>query len=83
MAVRTAPGGAPAAVLARRRWLAVAAVAETWRVDEGWWRGTPPAAGSREGGISRLYFEVVLEEGRALTLFQDLLEGGWYAQRAF
>ena len=61
----------------RLRWLAVAAVAETWRVDEGWWR---PTTGDGQRGISRLYFEVVLEEGRALTLFQDLLGEGWYVQ---
>ena len=38
------------------------------------------ATGDWPRGISRLYCAVVLEDGRALTLFQDLLRGGWYVQ---
>ena len=48
----------------------VAAVRETWRIDDEWWRRP----------ISRLYYEVVLENGRILTLYLDLNEGGWWMQ---
>jgi hypothetical protein len=48
----------------------VAAIRETWRIDDEWWRRP----------ISRLYYEVVLENGRILTLYHDLLEGGWWEQ---
>ncbi|MBI2912030.1 MAG: hypothetical protein HYY05_07790 [Chloroflexi bacterium] len=84
----------------------MAAIRETWRVDEGWWRAAPvpgsefrvPSSAERRRtrgdtadcrlptadwgrGISRLYYAVVLEDGRPHTLFQDLLGDGWYVQR--
>ncbi len=46
-------------------------VRERWRIDDEWWR-TP---------ISRLYYQVVMEGGRNLTLYHDLEEGGWYRQQ--
>ena len=48
----------------------VAAIRETWRIDDEWWRRP----------ISRLYYEVVLENGRILTLYLDLIQGGWWEQ---
>jgi hypothetical protein len=48
----------------------VATIREVWRIDDEWWRHP----------ISRLYHEVVLENGRILILYFDLLEGGWWAQ---
>jgi hypothetical protein len=48
----------------------VEAVRETWRIDDEWWRKT----------ISRLYHTVILEDGAALTVYKDLVGGGWYAQ---
>ena len=49
----------------------VAAVREAWRIDDEWWR-IP---------ISREYRAVVLDDGRPLTLYHDLLDGRWYAQK--
>jgi hypothetical protein len=49
----------------------VSAVRERWRIDDEWWR-TP---------ISRAYRAVVLDDGRSVTLYHDLLEDRWYAQR--
>ena len=49
----------------------VASVEDTWRLDDEWWRERP---------ISRRYFECVLEEGRRLTVFKDLVTGRWYRQ---
>ena len=48
----------------------VQAVLDRWRIDEEWWRDP----------ISRLYFQVELEDGRALTVFHDLAEDKWFAQ---
>lgn len=48
----------------------VAAVREAWRIDDEWWRRP----------ISREYRAVVLDDGRLLTLYHDLLDGRWYAQ---
>jgi hypothetical protein len=67
------PAGQPAAVLLDGGWLRVVAVADEWRVEEEWWR-TP---------IRRRYLVVALEDGRALTLFEDLGnldDPRWYRQ---
>ena len=57
-------------------WLAIASIADHWRVDDEWWREQP---------IARRYYEVALENGRHLTLFLDELSGAgneaWYAVR--
>ncbi len=50
----------------------VVSVEDCWRIDEEWWREKP---------ISRLYFEVLLEDGRRMTVFKDLLQGAWYRQK--
>jgi len=49
----------------------VAVVRERWRIDDEWWRES----------ISREYREMVLDDGRVVTLFHDLSDGFWYAQR--
>ena len=50
----------------------VASVREAWRIDDEWWRQP----------VSREYRAVVLDDGRLLTLYHDLLDGRWYAQKA-
>jgi len=48
-------------------------VLDRWRIDDEWWRKE----------ISRMYFQVVLASGEAplvMTMFHDLVEGGWFAQ---
>ena len=52
--------------------LKVASVEDRWRIDDEWWRGSP---------ISRIYHQCVLEDGRKMTLCQDLNENRWYTQR--
>jgi len=49
----------------------VEAVRERWRIDDEWWRER----------ISREYLAVVLDDGRVLTLYHDLSDGRWYAQK--
>jgi len=65
--VRVGPGGAPAAVGG----VAVEAVREEWLVEDRWW--TPPP-------LRRHYFELVLADGRDLTVFR-LAGDRWYRQR--
>jgi hypothetical protein len=50
--------------------VAVAEISDRWRIDDEWWRKE----------ISRMYFQVVLAGGRIVTVFQDLIEGGWFLQ---
>ena len=47
------------------------AVRERWRIDDEWWRSP----------ISREYLAVVLDDGRVLTLYRDLADDRWYAQK--
>lgn len=65
--VTVGPGGVPAAVAG----VAVEAVREEWLVEDRWW--TPPP-------LRRHYFELVLADGRDLTVFR-LAAGRWYRQR--
>ena len=44
---------------------------ESWRIDDEWWRQI----------ISRLYYEVMLEGGKRVVLFNDLVTGSWYMQQ--
>ena len=48
----------------------IEAILETWRIDDEWWRQP----------ISRSYMEVMLEGGKRLVLFQDLITGEWFSQ---
>ena len=49
----------------------VAVIRERWRIDDEWWRQT----------ISREYRTIVLDDGKVLTLYHDLLLDEWYVQR--
>lgn len=51
----------------------VVAVREEWIVEDGWWTAAP---------IRRWYFEVVLVDGRDLTVFRAFPSGEWFTQRA-
>lgn len=68
--LRTDGRGRPAEVRISGRPLEVVQVREVWRIDDEWWREP----------LSRLYFEVVLENGSRTVLYRDLAEGGWYRQ---
>jgi hypothetical protein len=67
--VRAGDHGVPLAVGA----LAVDSVREEWVVEDRWWTGRP---------LRRRYFELVLVDGRNIVVFRDLVEGGWFLQRA-
>ena len=63
----------PAAPPGRRRPVPVAQVAERWRIDEGWWGANP---------LSRLYYRLVLDDGGLVTVYRDLGDETWWAQRS-
>jgi hypothetical protein len=68
VAVQPAPGGRPA-VVGRHE---VAAVRESWLIEDRWWTDRP---------LRRRYWEVVTLDGRDLVVFRDLEDGGWYRHR--
>jgi hypothetical protein len=70
--VRRGEEGAPDAVRQQGAWLAVVDVLDCYRTDDRWWTAEP---------VSRTYYELLLEDGRALTLFRDDLRDGWWEQR--
>ncbi|HEV2076048.1 MAG TPA: hypothetical protein VGR10_07390, partial [Thermoleophilaceae bacterium] len=51
----------------------VEAVLEDWVVEDRWWTGRP---------LRRRHFELVLENGRNVVVFRDLVAGAWYVQRS-
>ena len=67
--VRPGARGVPAAV----EGLPVESVLEDWLVEDGWWTGRP---------VRRRYFECVLENGRNVVVFHDLVRRRWFEQRA-
>jgi hypothetical protein len=68
--------GLPARVALERagapRTFDVEEVLEVWRVSEAWWREAP---------VRRMYYQVAIDGGRTLTLFQDEESTEWYQQR--
>jgi hypothetical protein len=76
--VQVSPAGEPRAIglpgsQGRPRPIPVAQVAERWRIDEGWWGPNP---------LSRLYYRLVLADGRLVTVYRDLGDETWWAQRS-
>ena len=51
----------------------IAAIQDRWRIDDEWWR---------EHRVARMYYEVVLDDGTLLTIFQDLVADAWFEQRS-
>lgn len=70
VAVGTDPRGAPTTVEGET----VETVREEWLVEDRWWTPKP---------LQRMYFEVVLADGRNLVVFREPPDGTrWYEQRA-
>jgi hypothetical protein len=51
----------------------IAAIQDHWRIDDEWWR---------EHTISRIYFELLLDDGTLLTVYHDLVADAWFEQRS-
>jgi len=52
--------------------IAVDSVREDWVVEDRWWNKMP---------VRRLYFELVLTDGRNVVVLHDLISGRWMTQR--
>jgi hypothetical protein len=63
----------PLAIRIKGRWLKVVSIQDLCNLDEEWWRERP---------IVRMYYRVILEDDRPITVFRDLLDGTWYRQHA-
>lgn len=70
--VETDEDGQPTAIWLSGHRCAVEPVLETWRIDDEWWR---------KRSVSRLYYSLLLEDGRALMVYCDLVTGSWFNQR--
>jgi hypothetical protein len=68
-AVIAGPRGVPSALGG----VPVEAVSEDWVVEDRWWTGQP---------LRRRYFELVLADGRNVTVFRELGSEHWFLQRA-
>jgi len=48
----------------------VETILESWRIDDEWWRQS----------IARCYHAVILDGGKRVVLFEDIVTGEWFAQ---
>ena len=69
--VEAAKSGEPAALHVSGRRIGIESVLETWRVEDEWWRERP---------VSRMYYRVILDDGRVVDLYRAILSGRWYRQ---
>ena len=68
-------GAAPSGAAPSGRTHEVERIEEVWRIAEEWWREAP---------LQRTYYRVLVDGGRAFTLFHDDAAApaeGWYEQR--
>jgi hypothetical protein len=73
IAVRETAHHTPHTIQIKGRWVKVAAIVDVCSLDEEWWREQP---------IVRMYYRVMLEDDRPITVFRDMLDGAWYRQYA-
>jgi len=70
--VRAGDGGPPSALRHRGVWLAVEELVDCYRTDDRWWTAEP---------IARTYYELLLADGRTVTVFHDQVRDRWFEQR--
>lgn len=70
--VRADRDGIPSALRRGADWLQVEELLDRYRTDDRWWTAEP---------VSRTYYELLLKDGRAVTVFRDDLQGEWWEQR--
>ncbi len=71
--VRESTHQIPVAIKMKGRWRRVVSIDDVCSLDEEWWRERP---------IVRMYYRVILEDDRPITVFRDMLDGAWYRQNA-
>ena len=59
----------PVAVTLFGEQLEVESIEERWDDEEDWWKDNP---------LVRVIYLVTLENGKELTIFKNMLHGGWY-----
>ena len=69
--MRAGADGVPTALLRNRDWCAVD-VLDCYRIVDRWWTSEP---------VSRTYYDLLLEDGRAVTVYRDHVGKEWYEQR--
>jgi hypothetical protein len=69
--VRAGGGGRPLFLYLQGGARKVQQILDVWQVDDEWWRDP----------ISRRYAKLVLEDGRIVTVYRDLVSRRWYLQR--
>jgi hypothetical protein len=53
-------------------WQDVTPARDCWRIDQHWWR--------HDGAVSRIYFRLLPLDSPPVTIYRDLLGGGWFRQ---
>ena len=71
--VRTGADGRPVAIRDGSKWVPVAEVVNTWRVETDWWR-IP---------VGRDYVRCLLDDGDCVDLYRDLETGAWHRERRY
>ena len=70
--MRAGADGVPAALLRNRDWRTVVDVLDCYRTVDRWWTSEP---------VSRTYYDLLLEDGRIVTVYRDHVGKEWYEQR--
>ena len=70
--VRCDAEGKPQSVVTHGKRHRVERITDAWRIDDEWWHHSP---------LSRLYLKLILDDGRIVTAFCDLVDKTWWEQR--
>ena len=70
--VRAGANNAPSALRRNGGWLEIIELLDRYRTDDRWWTAQP---------VARTYYELLLEDGRTVTVFRDDIRGSWYEHR--
>jgi hypothetical protein len=70
--MRADTAGVPTALRRNGEWLPVIELLDRYRTDDRWWTERP---------VSRTYYEVLLQDGRTVTVFRDEIKGSWCEQK--
>jgi hypothetical protein len=62
----------PAALARNSGWQMVIELLDRYRTDDRWWT---------ERSVARTYYELLLEDGRTVTIFYDEIQDSWSEQR--
>ena len=64
---------APSVIQGPWRAWAVESVMDRLEIDDEWWGGE---------SISRMCYQLVVDSGRVVIVYRDLIDGNWYQQNA-